>query len=89
MKKTTLSGFGLAILVLFSAACKDKPDPKEYDRSALAANIGENIIVPGYDALHASVTELKVAADAFRQVPDSSRIYQLESALILDWVDLK
>lgn len=89
MKKTTLTGLGLAVLVLLSAACKEDPDPKEYDRTALTANIGENIIVPGYDALHASVTDLKDAAAAFRQAPDSARLHQLETALTLAWVDWK
>lgn len=79
----------MAAVVLLSAACKDQTDPKEYDRAALTANVGENIIVPGYDALQASVADLGDAAAAFRQEPDSHSLNQLNFAFMSAWVDWK
>ncbi len=75
--------------MLFTASCKDKPEPKEYDRGALTANLGESIIRPAYQNLQAKVEDLSGANASFRQTPQILELESLRSSFLETWVAWK
>ncbi len=61
-------------------ACRDKKDDTkaEYDRAAMLENIGKNIIIPSYDQLSESLSELENAFNAFKTNPDVANLETLQ-----------
>ncbi|HEX2901614.1 MAG TPA: imelysin family protein, partial [Bacteroidia bacterium] len=57
-------------LTLVFAGCKEDSDPKEYDRAALTAQVGDRIIRPAYSSLADAVELLRTDCNSFRQNPD-------------------
>ncbi len=75
-----------ALLVLLAAACKDRNnDPLEYDRAALTANLGDNIIVPAYDNLHRGMATLTADQAAFRAQPTLTTLGNLRTHFTQVW----
>jgi predicted lipoprotein len=62
------------------ASCDSGDSPfTSYDRTALLQNIGNNIIVPSYTSLQASVDELQAATLAFTDAPDATKLNSLRT----------
>ena len=83
LAKTAL-GAALSLVLLSGcgegATGLDGPD-RSFDRSALLANMADNIIVPAYQALHESVAALEEATSAFTASPEAGRLQALQSSL--------
>lgn len=89
--------FLLTFIALLSACEKNKeldkdtdPDDSEaaFDRKAMLKNYGENLIIPGYEALNASVGGLENAASSFLSSPNKAELQTLQDRLIdayRDW----
>lgn len=85
------SPFLFLFLLTFSACEEDvttDPCAHDYNQQALLENVGNNIIMPRYNALQQSVDALKVATDAFVAAPDAPTLLALQNAWLaanLDW----
>ncbi len=76
----------ILVLAVFSwTACdvgeSGSDDGPDFDREAMLANFGENIIIPSYDALVDSLNEMATAADNFSADPSTATLQQLQSTL--------
>lgn len=79
----------LPALLLGAFGCKDnKPtDPvRDYDRAAMLVNIGNNIIVPGYEDFETQATLLQAAIADFGSNPDLSGLDAAQAALKSTWL---
>jgi predicted lipoprotein len=67
---------GCAIFITTIVSCsKDGGDAKpDFDRTALVVNIGNNIIIPNYQALSVSVTSLDASIIAFDAEPNETTL---------------
>lgn len=75
--------FFLSLAGAFTA-CNDKGTELKkdgFDRKALLANVGTNIIVPNYAAFNAAATQLHAAAGQFTANPDASSLGALQNGL--------
>ena len=62
---TVLIGFSLGIL--FNSCKKKKEDPEqEFDKTALATNLSENIIIPSVNEFNADIVDLESTFSAFK-----------------------
>ena len=61
----------LSVTLVWSCDNEDDGPPAagEFDRKAMLQNIGDNIIIPGYQNLKTSVDALQIAVDAFTANP--------------------
>lgn len=76
----------MLMAVLLTLGCKDNnPDPKEYDRAALTANLGENVILPAYADLSLEVDRLDQKVASFRHLHDAASLDSLQAALSQAW----
>lgn len=75
-------------IVLF-AACKEEATPKEYDRAALTANVGESIILPAYNNLVNELNLLKQDCNIFRHTPEDFYYTQLVDQFHISWAAWK
>ncbi len=83
----------LLILLLASAACNEDskvgdPCDNDFDQEALFRNVADNLILPSYNELQASVNEMEAEASAFLQAPDLVSLGQLREswkAAYLSW----
>jgi predicted lipoprotein len=74
----------LAFFVLFciSNGCAKKASDKEkpqVDKTAMFTNIGNNIIIPNYQALKIAVDKLDSATTAFNSNPDNTNLANLQN----------
>jgi len=62
----------VCIVMLMAVACKkESTGPiNDFDRAALAANLGNNIIVPAYQNFNTAVSNLDLAVTAFNATPN-------------------
>ena len=58
----------------------EMPDPS-FDRAAMLANIGNNIILPAYDQLQSAVDGLQQATEAFAADPNEATLVAAQEAL--------
>ncbi|MFB6258369.1 MAG: imelysin family protein [Flavobacteriales bacterium] len=90
--------FAFPLLLLFIALAsgceKDKDLDKDqtssdgaFDRKAMLENYGENLIIPGYKNLKASVGDLESAASDFTSDPKSSKLQTLQDRLVEAYKD--
>lgn len=79
----------LLALALAVAACKDRQNPKEYDRTALLANLADNVILPSYEASDAANGNLASAQAAFRAAPTAQGLDALQDAFAAAWLAWK
>jgi len=59
----------------------EPPEESEFDRTAMLANIGNNIVVPAYVNLQASIATLEQATDAFVATPNMGTLTSAQAAL--------
>lgn len=62
------------------------PEPATFDRAAMLANIGNNIIIPSYQAFQVEVNALQQASDAFAAGPTAELLTALDDALQSAWL---
>ena len=86
MKCVKFTGFGFLIFLFLFACCKNKKkeDEKEghqeYDRTALLANMADNIIFPNYDSLKKGVDVLNEKINQFNLSPSLLELEKVRSA---------
>lgn len=73
-------------LTLVFAGCKEDSDPKEYDRGALTAQVGDRIIRPAYNSLADAVELLRTDCNSFRQNPDLTHHAALADQSMATWL---
>lgn len=76
----------LAVSILLTASSCDsetgpEPEPTTFDRPAMLANWGNNVILPAYEQLLTSVNALKTAADQFADAPSEANLLAARNAL--------
>ncbi|MEM1094601.1 MAG: imelysin family protein [Bacteroidota bacterium] len=74
----------LVLVYCDSAGVDPEPEPPEepeFDRMAMLANIGNNIVVPAYVSLQASIAALEQATDAFVATPNMGTLATAQDAL--------
>ncbi|HSZ72268.1 MAG TPA: imelysin family protein [Cytophagaceae bacterium] len=82
---------GILSLGTITTACKKKAgeDPSaNYNRTPLLTNIGNNIIVPNYQALATALNQLDSGVTAFKNAPDAtslSNVQELHKAAYKIW----
>ena len=79
---------GVLVLALMVSSCdssggnEEEPEPMpSFDRAEMLANIGNNLIVPGYLAFQADVNTLHGAGEAFLADPSSMTLDEIRTAL--------
>lgn len=81
----------LAALLLMVSACENSTSPGnevDFDRREMLSNYANNIILPSFETLQKSVSDLKVVADDFEANPTAEGLDTLQSTLKkvrLDW----
>ncbi len=86
MKKKIVASIGLIMSVSFIAivSCKKKDDTAavkpDFDRQAMLANIGSNLIVPSYNNLKITTAALQTAVQDFNNNTDSSHLVVVQNA---------
>lgn len=73
----------LCLLVILSACTNSGVDNSgsDFDRPAMVANYGNNLILPSYEQLKTSVDDLNTAAEAFSNEPTTSTLSDLQDRL--------
>jgi uncharacterized protein len=75
-----------AIMLLIGVGCGDKGnDPLEYDRAALVANLGDNIIVPAYSNLQLAMTAVSASHASYRAQPSVTALTILRNDFTAAW----
>jgi predicted lipoprotein len=69
-----------AILLFASCESKDNPETQKPDQSALLQNIGDNLILAGYELLADEADVLHQRAEAFASDPTTATLIDLEEA---------
>lgn len=82
----------VGMFTVFSSCTNSGMDDSgsDFDRPAMIANYGNNLILPSYEQLKISVDDLNSAADAFSNEPTESNLSALQSSLKtarLSWQD--
>lgn len=69
-------------LLMIVVSCKEDDDQStaDFERGPMLENIGTNIIVPAYEDLKSSLTDLKQSFDSFEAAPTSSNLSALQSS---------
>lgn len=86
MKRGIILCIGLLGLLL--TQCKKKSDEEglnpevSFDKPAMLANVGEQIIMPAYEKLKRSLDSLTVSTDAFVKNPDSATLAEIQARFI-------
>ena len=73
-----------ALLLVLTTSCDStppSPEDPEFDRAAMLENVGNDIILPAYEALQAAVDGLDGAADAFAADPTPATLADTREAL--------
>ncbi len=60
---------------------EEPPPPEMFDRAAMLANIGNNMVIPAYQALQTAVDALQQATDAFATNPSAGTLEAAQQAL--------
>lgn len=82
----TYTFYSLLLLLLSSLAltsCEDKNKDMTapgFDRSALLRSVGNELIIPNFEALQSSVSEMEQAAEVFVQDPSEEKLSALRQA---------
>lgn len=75
-------------LALFLVQCKKKAGDEDlnpdgsFDKAAMLANVGENIIIPAYADLKLSINNLSENTDTFIKNPTTQHLQEIQSAFI-------
>jgi uncharacterized protein len=89
IRRNILSGVGLAVILLAFAGCKEEPEAKEYDRTALTANLGGNVILPAYTAFFDEADVLRAVSGDFRAAPSLAALDSIQDAFLQAWTAWK
>ncbi len=84
MRKTNLILLPILLLTIgFVVSCGNDDEgpttPDGFDRKAMLENIGQNIILPGYQRLQGSVWDLQTAVEAFVDNPSAGTLSEARS----------
>ncbi len=60
---------------------EEPPPPEAFDRPAMLANIGNNMVIPAYQALQTAIDALQEATDAFAANPSANTLEAAQQAL--------
>lgn len=92
IKKGIVVCMGLLLLSIMLVQCKKKtgadelnPEP-HFDKPAMLANIGENIILPAYENLKCSVDSLSWSTEAFLKNPDAGTLTGVQTSFIKAYI---
>lgn len=82
--------FILLISLCFLAACSDEntvetPCQFEYNRQQLFSDLADKLILPGYNQLEESLTELQGAVNDLEQDPSQAALETVETRFITAW----
>lgn len=78
----------MGLVSVLMVQCKKKPGEEDlnpessFDKPAMLANIGDNIIVPAYKNLKLSVDSLALSTEAFVKMPDATTLLTIQTAFI-------
>jgi predicted lipoprotein len=74
----------LGLLITLGMAACVTPDPieEDYDRKPLLESVADNLIIPNFESIKASVDALSEAADAFVQTTDEANLIALQGAWV-------
>ena len=87
----TFSLRNIAGVILFSlisalglVSCEDNEDPVDpgFDRSAMLERVANNLIIPNFESLQASVTNLSNAASTFTQTTNEENLAAMRTAWV-------
>lgn len=73
----------LSIAALSLVSCDDEEDnvsSEDFDRRAMLTSVADNLIIPNFEALKASVDQLSAATDVFVQSPSEQSLIDLQTA---------
>jgi predicted lipoprotein len=75
------------VLALTMNSCKKEEEPEitpeeSFDKSGMLANIGDNLILPSYIKLKASVDSMKIASDVFIASPTAITLAELQTRVL-------
>ncbi|MFB6257646.1 MAG: imelysin family protein [Flavobacteriales bacterium] len=76
------------LFLLFASGCEKDETLKEeekgtaFDRKGMLKNYGENLIIPGYEDLHASISSMESAATTFVNNPSSAALQTLQDRFL-------
>lgn len=81
----------LLVAVLSFSACNSSEEDEEqnsYDRQALLVNLADNVVIPAYTELNASVNDLNEKAQALQADPTEENVENLRASwqtVAIDW----
>lgn len=81
MRKLIYAGT-VAVLLCSMAACKGKAEGDKFNRAAMLANVGNNVIAPAHQTFAGATANLKQQATSFVNNPDATHLQALKAAYI-------